>query len=229
MKALVVEDDHGLAMVTRRMLERAGFVVDVSVSAEEGQTMAFMVEYDLMVLDLGLPDRNGVTVVQALRRAGNNVPILVLTGSLDSETTVRALDAGADDYLTKPIKMEEFDARIRALVRRGGAQRTELLAMGNVVLNRLSRQLMVSGLELRLTAKEFLLLEHLMLNAAELVSRSKLLDKVWETNFDPGTNVVDVNVSRLRKKLRAANAGIHIESRRGMGFTISARSDEAST
>ncbi len=227
MKALVIEDDHHLAMITRRMLEQAGFIVDTAPSAEEGQTLAFVGDYDAIVLDLGLPDRNGVTVVQALRRRGSDVPILVLTGSLDSETTVRALDAGADDYLTKPIRMEEFAARVRALVRRGGAQRTESLAMGNVVLNRLSRQLMVSGSELRLTAKEFLLLEHLMLNAAELVSRTKLLDKVWETNFDPGTNVVDVNVSRLRKKLRDANAGLIIESRRGMGFMLSAQADGA--
>ncbi len=228
MKALVIEDDPHLAMITRRMLEQAGFVVDTAASAEEGQTLAFVGDYDAIVLDLGLPDRNGVTVVQALRRDGNSVPILILTGSLDSETTVRALDAGADDYLTKPIRMEEFAARVRALVRRGGAQRTESLAMGNVVLNRLSRQLMVSGSELRLTAKEFLLLEHLMLHANELISRTALLEKVWETNFDPGTNVVDVNVSRLRKKLRDANAGLLIESRRGMGFMLSAQAAEAS-
>ncbi len=221
MKGLVIEDEKHLAMVTRRMLEHGGFVVDVAHTGEEGQTLALVNDYDVIVLDLGLPDRNGVSVVQTLRREGRSTPVLVLTGSLDSETTIRALDAGADDYLTKPIGLDEFSARIRALVRRGGAQRTESPTIGNVVLNRLSRRILVNGEEIRLSTKEFLLLEHLMLHAGELVSRARLMESVWETDFDPGTNVVDVTVSRVRKKLRDANANLEIDSRRGMGFILS--------
>jgi two-component system OmpR family response regulator len=221
-KALVIEDDAAVAIAITRTLERAGILVDVAATANEGQTLAFVGNYDAIILDLGLPDKNGIMVIQALRRDGANTPIMVLTGSGDSETTVRALDAGADEYLTKPFKPEEFNARVRALVRRGGAQRTESLVLSNVVLNRLTRQLLVAGVEMRLTAKEFLLLEHLILHANEVVSRSSLLEKVWDTNFDPGTNVVDVGVSRVRKKLRAAGADVHIESRRGMGFALGA-------
>jgi two-component system OmpR family response regulator len=220
MKALVIEDDASVSVAISRTLERAGILVDLAATANEGQTMAFVGDYDVIILDLGLPDKNGIMVIQALRRDGARTPILVLTGSGDSETTVRALDAGADEYLTKPFKPEEFNARIRALVRRGGASRTESLAVSNLVLNRLTRQLLVNGAEMRLTAKEFLLLEHLIMHANEVVSRTSLLEKVWDTNFDPGTNVVDVGVSRVRKKLRAAGADVHIESRRGMGFTL---------
>jgi DNA-binding response OmpR family regulator len=229
LKALVIEDDPGVAVAISRTLERAGVLVDVAATANEGQTLAFVGNYDAIILDLGLPDKNGIMVIQALRRDGANTPILVLTGSGDSETTVRALDAGADEFLTKPFKPEEFNARVRALVRRGGASRSESLTVSNLVLNRLTRQLLVDGVEMRLTAKEFLLLEHLILHANEVVSRTSLLEKVWDTNFDPGTNVVDVGVSRVRKKLRAAGADVHIESRRGMGFMLAiggAASDE---
>jgi Response regulators consisting of a CheY-like receiver domain and a winged-helix DNA-binding domain len=222
LKALVIEDDASVAVAISRTLERAGVLVDVAATGNEGQTLAFVGNYDVIILDLGLPDKNGIMVIQALRRDGATTPILVLTGSGDSETTVRALDAGADEYLTKPFKPEEFNARIRALVRRGGAHRSESLALSNLVLNRLTRQLLVDGVEMRLTAKEFLLLEHLVLHANEVVSRTSLLEKVWDTNFDPGTNVVDVGVSRVRKKLRAAGADVHIESRRGMGFILGA-------
>jgi DNA-binding response OmpR family regulator len=220
-KALVIEDDAAVAKITRRLLMEDGFLADIAATGNEGQTLAFVGEYDLIILDLGLPDLPGIAIVQALRRAARATPILVLTGSADSETTVRALDAGADDYVTKPIGIKEFGARVRALVRRGGAQRTEGITLANVVLNRLSRQLMIDGAELRVTAKEFALIEHLMLHASEVVSRTGLLDKVWETNFDSGTNVVDVTVSRLRKKLKDAGARIQIDSRRGMGFVLS--------
>lgn len=220
MRALVVEDDPTMALLTEQVLKQEGFAVDLAATGNDAQTLAFVNEYDAIVLDLGLPDRNGLSVLQALRKEGRSTPVIVLTGSEDSATTVRALDAGADDYLTKPIVIEEFRARMRALVRRGGATRTEQLAGGNVVLNRLTREVYVSGTECPLTAKEFQLLEHFLLNRGQVVTRSQLLERVWDMHFDPGSNVVDVHVTRLRKKLEKAAADVKITARRGMGFVF---------
>jgi len=222
MRALLVEDDPTMALLTRQVLEQEGFTVDHTTKGNEAQTLAFVNDYDAIILDLGLPDRNGLTVLQALRKEGRSTPVIVLTGSDDSASTVRALDAGADDYVTKPMVIEEFRARMRALVRRGGAKRTEQLACGNVVLNRLLRQVFVQGKECQLTAKEFVLLEHFLLNQSQVISRTELLEKVWDMHFDPGSNVVDVHVTRLRKKLTGAAANVTIAARRGMGFVLAA-------
>lgn len=212
-----------MALLTRQVLEQEGFAVDHATTGNDAQTLAFVNDYDAIVLDLGLPDRNGLTVLQALRKEGRTTPVIVLTGTNDSGMTVRALDAGADDYVTKPVIIEEFRARMRALVRRGGAKRSEQLASGNVVLNRLTRQVFVAGKECDLTAKEFQLLEHFLLNNGQVVTRAQLLEKVWDMHFDPGSNVVDVHVTRLRKKLEASGADIRITARRGMGFVLSAQ------
>jgi two-component system, OmpR family, response regulator len=220
MRALLVEDDPTMALLIKQVLEQEGFAVDHASTGNDAQTLAFVNEYDAIVLDLGLPDRNGLTVLQALRNDGRSTAVIVLTAAADSGTTVRALDAGADDYLTKPIVIEEFRARMRALVRRGGAKRTEKVVCGNVVLNRLSRQVYVDGKECALTAKEFQLLEHLLMHHGEVVTRAELLEKVWDMHFDPGSNVVDVHVTRLRKKLESAAADVRIGARRGMGFVL---------
>jgi two-component system OmpR family response regulator len=220
MRALLVEDDATMALLTRQVLEQEGFVVDHAPTGNDAQTLAFVNEYDAIVLDLTLPDRNGLTVLQALRNEGRMTPVIVLTGANDSATTVRALDAGADDYVTKPLVVDEFRARMRALVRRGGARRTESLTAENLTLNRLTRQVLVDGKECALTAKEFQLLEHLLLNLGQVVSRPQLLESVWDMHFDPSSNVVDVHVTRLRKKLEHAGAGVRITARRGMGFLL---------
>jgi two-component system OmpR family response regulator len=220
MRALIVEDDPVSALLSRRVLEQDGFAVDEARTATDAIVMALGTDYDAIVLDLGLPDASGLMVVQALRREGRAAPVLVLTGADDAAMTVRALDAGADDYLQKPPILEEFRARIRALVRRGGARRTEQLTCGNVVLNRLSRQLFVNGVEVSLTSKELPLLEHLLLHCDEVISRPELLEHVWDMHFDPGSNVVDVNVARIRRKLAVANADVVISARRGVGFVL---------
>jgi DNA-binding response OmpR family regulator len=220
MRALLVEDDAGMALLTQQVLEQEGFAVDRAGTGNDAETLAFVHNYDAIVLDLALPDRNGLTVLQALRRAGRSTPVIVLTGTDDTASTVRALDAGADDYLTKPIVIEEFRARMRALVRRGGATRTEQLVCGNVVLNRLTREVLVGGTVCSLTAKEFTLLEHFLLHVGDVVSRAQLLEAVWDMHFDPASNVVDVHVARLRKKLVKAGADARISARRGMGFVL---------
>jgi len=222
MRALLVEDDATMALLTKQVLEQEGFAVDHAATGNDAETMAFVNDYDAIVLDLALPDRHGLSILQALRKQGRTTPVIVLTGSSDSASTVRALDTGADDYVTKPLVIEEFRARMCALVRRGGATRTEQLAGGNVVLNRLTRQVYVNGAECQLTAKEFQLLEHFLLNRDQVVSRAQLLEKVWDMHFDPGSNVVDVHVTRLRKKLEKSGADVKIAARRGMGFVLSA-------
>jgi DNA-binding response OmpR family regulator len=220
MRALLVEDDAAMALLTREVLEQEGFAVDHAATGNDAHTLAFVNDYDAIVLDLALPDRNGLTVLQALRREGRSTPVIVLTGSADSASTVRALDAGADDYQVKPIVVEEFRARMRALVRRGGARRTEQLVCGNLTLNRLTRDVLVDSKECPLTAKEFQLIEHFLLHVGEVVTRTELLEKVWDMHFDPGSNVVDVHVTRLRKKLERGGANLKIGSRRGMGFVL---------
>lgn len=225
MRALLVEDDASFALLVRSILEREGFAVDLATTGSDALTMAHVNDYDCIVLDLGLPDQNGVTVVQSLRREGRLTPLLVLTGNADAQMSIRLLDAGADDYVTKPVIAEQLRARIRALVRRGGARRTEGLVCGNVVLNRLTRQILVNGTEVALTAKEFPLLEHLLLRVGEVVSRTELLERVWDMHFDPGSNVVDVNVARIRKKLADAGADVKIQARRGVGFVLMAETE----
>lgn len=220
MRALVVDDDPTIAMVVAALLKEEGFAVDTVETAEEGKVEALVNDYDVIVLDLNLPDGNGIAVAQALRRNQRSTPILMLTASQDRANTVLALDAGADDYLTKPIVFDEFRARIRALVRRGGAKRTEQLALGNVTLNRLAREAFVNGVPLSLTPREFGLLEHFLMHTGEVVTRTELLDKVLDRAYDPGTNIVDVNITRLRKKLQEASAAVIIEARRGMGFVF---------
>lgn len=220
MRALLVEDDASSALLSRSIMEQDGFAVDLATTASDGLSCAMVTDYDVIVLDLGLPDGNGLMVVQALRRNGKTTPVMVLTGNSDRATTVSALDAGADDYVTKPLLIDLFRARLRALVRRGGAQRTEQLALGNVLLNRLTRQLFVAGEEVSLTAKELPLLEHLLLHRDEVVARGEILERVWDMHFDPGSNVVDVNIARIRRKLSAAGADVQITARRGVGFVL---------
>lgn len=226
MRALVVDDDPTIRVLVKHLLEEDGFAVDTAETGESGRVLAMVNDYDAIVLDLVLPDGNGIPLVQALRRAKRDTPVIVLTGTTGKEATVMALDAGADDYVNKPIDFDEFKARVRALVRRGGAKRTEQLTVGNLVLNRLTRVALVAGVPLHLTPRELSMLEHFLLNAGAVVSRTSLLEKVMDMSFDPGTNVVDVNVTRLRKKLAGAGATVSITSRRGIGFVLGAASDE---
>jgi DNA-binding response OmpR family regulator len=222
MKLLVVEDDRMLSALVRRALVEEGHAVDVVADGEQAEALAFVNDYDAMVLDLMLPGKSGLQLLQQMRREGRLTPTLILTGRRDKQDVVRGLDLGADDYLTKPFDLDELKARVRALLRRGSHRGTERVTLAGVVLDRRRRQATIDGCALRMTPKEFALLEHLVLNADEVVTRSELLEKVWDFHFDPGSNVVDVHVARLRAKLREANAAVRLDTVRGIGFVLGA-------
>jgi DNA-binding response OmpR family regulator len=220
MKILVVEDDRKVAGFIEHGLREEGYAVDLAPDGEQAAMMAHVYDYDMILLDLMLPKKNGLQVASELRKEGRKTPILMLTARDATEDVVRGLDAGADDYLAKPFKFDELLARVRALVRRGGAGRTELLSYGPVELDRLKHVVRVSGKKLDLTPKEFQLLEHFLIRPEEVLRRTELLEKVWDMHFDPESNVVDVHVGNLRRKLKQAAGEELIQTERGVGFRL---------
>jgi DNA-binding response OmpR family regulator len=215
-----VEDDRKVASFIEQGLREEGYAVDVARDGDEATMMAHVYDYDLLLLDVMLPGKSGLQLAAELRREGRETPILMLTARDTTEDVVRGLDAGADDYLPKPFKFDELLARVRALVRRGGAGRTELLRYGPLELDRLKHRARVNGQALELTPKEFHLLQHFLLHAEEVVRRTELLEKVWDMHFDPESNVVDVHVGNLRRKLRDATGLELIHTVRGVGFRL---------
>ncbi len=220
MKILVVEDDRKVAGFIEMGLREEGYAVDVAKDGDEAIMLAHVNEYDAILLDLMLPKKNGLQVATELRGEGRKIPILMLTARDATEDVVRGLDAGADDYLGKPFKFDELLARVRALVRRGGAGRMERLAFGPLQLDRLKHQVFAGEKTVDLTAREFQLLEHFMLNPEKVVRRTELLEKVWDMHFDPESNVVDVHIGNLRRKLRNAGHDGLIQTVRGVGFRL---------
>jgi len=220
MKVLVVEDDRKVAGFIEQGLKEEGYVVDIAPDGDEATMLGHVYEYDVILLDLVLPKKNGFQVAMELRREGRNTPILMLTSRDSVEDVVRGLDAGADDYLAKPFRFEELLARIRALTRRGGAERMETLRYGPLALDRLRHSVTVNGAALSLTPKEFQLLEFFLLHPEEVVRRTTLLEKVWDMHFDPESNVVDVHVGNLRRKLADAAGERLISTVRGVGFSL---------
>ena len=220
MKILVVEDDSKVVGFIEHGLREEGHVVDVARDGDEASLLAHVNDYDIILLDVMLPKKNGFQVAAELRREGRNTPILMLTSRDAVEDVVRGLDAGADDYLAKPFKFDELLARIRALHRRGGAERLDVLRYGAIVMDRLHHVATVNEGLLDLTAKEFQLLEHFMLHPGEIVRRTTLLEKVWDMHFDPESNVVDVHVGNLRRKLMRASGESLLATIRGVGFRL---------
>jgi DNA-binding response OmpR family regulator len=186
----------------------------------DGAMKAHVYDYDLLVVDVMLPGKSGYEIVQELRREEKNVPVLFLTARDSQEDVVRGLDAGADDYLTKPFGFSELLARVRALLRRGGGRRPDRLIYHDLELDRLRHVARRGGEALDLTAKEFQLLEYFLMHPEEVVRRTELLEKVWDLHFDPMSNVVDVHVGNLRRKLRSGRRDPLIETVRGVGFML---------
>jgi len=219
MRILVVEDDRKVASFLERGLREEGYAVDVAHDGTDGSMKAHVYEYDLLVLDVMLPGKTGFEVVRELRREQRATPVLLLTARDSKEDIVRGLDAGADDYLTKPFSFGEFLARVRALLRRGGTVRHGRLIYADVELDRLKHAATRAGQSLNLTPKEFQLLEYFVLRPEEVVRRTELLEKVWDLQFDPMSNVVDVHVGNVRRKLRRLGDPL-IHTLRGVGYIM---------
>ena len=227
MRILAVEDDRKVAGFIEMGLREEGYAVDIARDGDDAIVLAHVNDYDAILLDLMLPKKNGLQVAAELRREGRTTPILMLTARDATEDVVRGLDAGADDYLAKPFKFDELLARLRALVRRGGATRLERLNAGPLELDRLKHQAFAGGRQLDLTPREFQLLEHFMMHKDDVVRRTELLEKVWDMHFDPESNVVDVHVGNLRRKLREAGFDGLIKTVRGVGFRLNGSSEGA--
>ncbi|HEY0036742.1 MAG TPA: response regulator transcription factor [Longimicrobium sp.] len=220
MKVLVVDDDTLIAEFIRLSLKEQGHVVDVAHTGEHGRSLAMVYDYDAVVLDYVLPDTTGVEVLRELRSRGRRTPVLMLTSRSETEHVLAGLNSGADDYLAKPFVIAEFEARLRAIARRGAARDLGEATVGDLQVDRLRRVTSCAGTPLRLTPKEYTLLEYFLLNAERVVTRTELLEKVWDMHFDPGSNVVDVHVARLRGKLQAAGCGASLATLRGSGFML---------
>ena len=220
MRLLVVEDERTLAGYLRRGLEEAAWTVDLSETVEEAWRLLLLNPYDLVVLDLGLPGTDGGALLRRVREAGMDIPVLILTARGSVEDRVAGLDAGADDYLSKPFAFSELVARIRALSRRERAPRSATLRVGDLELDVLARQARRGQRAIDLTAREFSILEYLMRHAGEVVTRTMLAEHVWGDHYDSLSNLIEVFVNRLRKKLEADGGARLLHTVRGAGYVV---------
>ncbi len=220
MRILIVEDDRKVASFLQRGLREEGYSADVAHDGRDGLMKAAVHPYDAIVLDVMLPERSGFEVVRELRSKEVATPVLMLTARDTPGDVVMGLDAGADDYLTKPFAFEELLARLRALSRRGGADRIDRLTYADLEVDLIKHVARRSDEVLDLTPREFRLFEYLLRNAERVVRRTELLEKVWDLSFDPMSNVVDVHIGRLRQKLREDERSPLIHTIRGVGYVL---------
>ena len=218
MRVLVVEDDLALQGQLGRRLREAGYVLDIAGDGEEGLYYAREFDYDAAVIDLGLPKLDGRDLIAAIRADERRFPILILTARGHWEDKVAGLEAGADDYLTKPFHMEELTARLNAMVRRAAGYATPVVCQGPLTLDTAKKQVRIDGAPVTLTAYEYNLLEYLALNPSRVVSKTELTDHLYDQDFDRDSNVIEVFVGRLRKKLHPVNP---IQTARGQGYRFS--------
>jgi DNA-binding response OmpR family regulator len=220
MKILVVEDDRTVGQYVKRGLEEQRYHADLVGDGMEGLRLASGGRYDLIVLDLRLPEMNGLEVLRTRRDRGNTTPILVLTAQDAVDFKVQALRSGADDYVTKPFAFEELLARVEALGRRPKEIRSQVLKVGDLELDMATREVQRGGEHIELTPKEYTVLEYLMRHAGRVMSRTLITEYAWGYHFDPGTNIVDVVINHLRKKVDAGRPKKLITTVRGVGYVI---------
>ena len=223
MRILVVEDDTPLATFVRKGLEAEHYAVDTASDGEQARCMALESDYDLLILDLNLPKLDGIEVLRSIRARKVSLPVLVLTARSRIEDRVQALDSGADDCLNKPFSFTELSARVRALLRRGPRTVETLLQVADLELDRVERKVKRGGKHIDLTSKEFALLEYLLRNAGRRVTRTMIIEHVWNLSFDTSTNIVDVYVNYLRRKVDDGFTPRLIHTVRGVGYELGFR------
>ena len=222
MRILVVDDDRRLCAVIKRGLLEEAYAVDLAYDGEEGEYLAEVNPYDLIILDIMLPNKDGIQVCRELRAKKINTPILMLTAKDTVEDRVKGLDTGADDYLIKPFAFNELLARVRALLRREGTSKSPELRAGDLTLNALTRQIWRGQRPIELTTKEYVILEYLMRHPNVVVTRTMIEEHAWDYDFDSLSNLVDVYVRRLRRKIDNEGQDSLIETLRGAGYRLKA-------
>jgi len=221
MRILIIEDDAALASFIRKGLEAEHHAVDAANDGEQGRAMALEFDYDLVVLDLNLPGVDGLSILKSVRQRKSSLPVIILTARNRVEDRVQCLDTGADDYLVKPFSFLELSARARALLRRSHLPSESVLKVRDLSLDRVQRKVERAGRHIELTTKEFALLEYLMRNAGRRLTRPMIIEHVWNMNFDSTTNVVDVYINYLRRKVDDGFSPALIHTVRGVGYQIS--------
>jgi DNA-binding response OmpR family regulator len=228
MKILIIEDDKRIAQVMKRGLKEEGFTVDTIHNAEEGEYMAIENPYDAIVLDLNLPDKDGLLICKKIRQSKVRTPIIMVTARTSIEDRVKGLNTGADDYLTKPFSFSELLARIRSIIRRNTQEKTPYYELDDLLLDPIKHTVKRGDNVLNLTAKEFALLEFLLAHQGEIVTRTMILEHVWDYNYDGLSNVVDVFIKTLRKKLKSAGRKTQlIHTIHGVGYKIERKPEPA--
>lgn len=220
MRILVIEDEKKVASFIRRGLMEELYAVDVAFDGEKGVELALENEYDAIILDVMLPRKDGLMVLRELRGTGDHTPVLMLTARGTTEDRVMGLDLGADDYLPKPFHFEELAARVRSLLRRSSTEKSTVLKCGDLSLDTVTHRAYRSEKEIELTTKEYSLLEYLMRNKERVLSRSLITQHVWSYSFDTESNIIDVYIKRLRKKINDEGEARLIRSIRGVGYTM---------
>jgi DNA-binding response OmpR family regulator len=221
MRILLIEDEKKVAEFVARGLRAERFAVDISSDGQSGWEMISAYSYDLVVLDLMLPGLSGTDILKRIRRNKSQVPVLVLTARDGTDAKVENFEAGADDYLTKPFAFAELLVRVKALLRRGATDRSSVLRVGDLEVDRLAQQVRRAGKRIELTSKEYSLLEYLVANTGRVLSRTMIIEHVWDESFEGLTNIVDVYVRHLRSKVDAAHVCKLIRTVRGVGYCVS--------